>query len=166
MPLTFRYSCTTRCFCVRFETLLLVFSRWVQLELACMEDPRVPDGFGTPFATITDDDHTAWIVITASLGLVYSGLFGLVRALVSWSTERERLRADDFAFVISTVCLKSSYRKTRSISGPFPYAFLQCDNAGLRYGAMFRCPRSMLCRVWQEMAVDPTRVEYESSGSQ
>jgi hypothetical protein len=69
-----------------------------------MENSRVPDGFGPPFATITDDDHTAWIVITALLGLVYSILFGLVRALVSWSTGRGRPRADYIALAISTVC--------------------------------------------------------------
>lgn len=74
-----------------------------------MEDPRVPDGFGPPFATITDDDHTAWIIITALLGLVYSVLFGLVRVLVSWSTGRGRLRPDDIALAISTVRLKSAY---------------------------------------------------------
>jgi hypothetical protein len=70
-----------------------------------METLRVPDGYDPPFATITDDDHTAWIVITALLGLVYSLLFGLVRALLSWSTGRGRPRVDDIALAISTVCL-------------------------------------------------------------
>lgn len=85
-----------------------------------MEDSRVPDGFGPPFATITDDDHTAWIVITALLGLVYSLLFGLVRALVSWSTGRGRPRADDIALAISTVCLKSTYHVNCSLM-PFSH---------------------------------------------
>jgi len=75
-----------------------------------METRGTPDGFGAPFATITDDDHTAWIVITTLLGLVYTILFGLVRAILSWSTGRGRLRADDTALAISTVCPKSIYR--------------------------------------------------------
>jgi hypothetical protein len=76
-----------------------------------MENTRVPDGFGVPFATISDDDHTAWIVITALLGLAYSLLFGLVRALLSWSTGRGRPRVDDIALAISTVCPKSIYHE-------------------------------------------------------
>jgi hypothetical protein len=68
-----------------------------------MEEPRVPPGYSTPLATVTDNDRTAWVFITAMLGLIYSLLFGLIRVCVSWSTGRGRLQTDDAALVLSMV---------------------------------------------------------------
>lgn len=45
-----------------------------------MASPKPQLSFSSPFATVIDDDHTAWIVITPLLGIVYSVLFGLTRA--------------------------------------------------------------------------------------
>jgi hypothetical protein len=68
-----------------------------------MEEHRVPSGYSTPLATVTDNDRTAWVFITAILGLIYSLLFGLVRVCVSWTTGRGRLQTDDAALVLSIV---------------------------------------------------------------
>jgi hypothetical protein len=71
--------------------------------LVHMDDLRVPPGFSPPFATVTGNDRTAWVVITTILGLIYSLLFGLVRIFVPWTTGRGLLHSDDVALGISTV---------------------------------------------------------------
>lgn len=68
-----------------------------------MTTPKIPTGFSLPFATVTDDDHTAWIVITTLLGIVYSILFGLTRAFVSWTAGSTCLHLDNIALTASTV---------------------------------------------------------------
>ena len=68
-----------------------------------MEDPKVPLGYSPPLATVNDHDRTAWVFITAILGLIYSLIFGLVRVCVSWTIGRGRLQADDVALVLSMV---------------------------------------------------------------
>jgi hypothetical protein len=68
-----------------------------------MEDPRIPPGFSPPLAMVTGNDRTAWVVITAILGLIYSLLFELVRIFVSWTTGRGLLHSDDVALGTSTV---------------------------------------------------------------
>lgn len=78
-----------------------------------MDDSRVPPGFSPPFATVTDNDHTAWVIITTVLGLIYSLLFGLVRIFVSWTTGPGRLQADDVALAVSTV-RETSFLSARS----------------------------------------------------
>jgi hypothetical protein len=80
-----------------------------------MEDPRVPPGFSPPFATVTGDDRTAWVVITTILGLIYSLLFGLVRLFVSWTTGRGLSHSDNVALGISTVSQVSLTTVTRSV---------------------------------------------------
>lgn len=60
-------------------------------------------GFSSPFATVDDDDHTAWIVITALLGMVYSILFGLTRAFLSWTAGCTCLYLYNIALIASTV---------------------------------------------------------------
>lgn len=52
---------------------------------------------------MNDDDHTAWIVITALLGMVYSILFGLTRVFVSWTAGSTCLQLDNIALTASTV---------------------------------------------------------------
>lgn len=69
-----------------------------------MDDSRIPSGFSPPFATVTANDRTGWVVITTVLGLIYSLLFGLVSVVVSWTTGLGRLQADDVALAVSTVC--------------------------------------------------------------
>ncbi|KAM0723328.1 hypothetical protein Q7P37_001530 [Cladosporium fusiforme] len=67
-----------------------------------MEDYRLPPDYSSPFATVTADDHSAWIIIAALLGLVYSILFGLVRAFVSVTTGGGKVHGDDVALTVST----------------------------------------------------------------
>lgn len=68
-----------------------------------MADSQVPPGYSSPFAKVTTDDHTAWVVITTLLGLIYSILFALVRTFLSWTTGGGKGHADDFALLVSTV---------------------------------------------------------------
>lgn len=68
-----------------------------------MDDSRIPAGFSPPFARVTANDRTAWIIITTVLGLIYSLLFGLARVVVSWTTGPGRLQADNVALAVSTV---------------------------------------------------------------
>lgn len=42
----------------------------------------VPPGYSAPFATITPDDHEAWILIAAALGLACYLFFGCIRIVV------------------------------------------------------------------------------------
>jgi hypothetical protein len=42
----------------------------------------IPPGYSPPFATITPDDHAAWILIAAALGLACYLFFGIIRVVV------------------------------------------------------------------------------------
>lgn len=77
-----------------------------------MADYRLPPDYSSPFATVTADDHSAWIIIAALLGLVYSILFGLVRAFVSVTTGGGKVHGDDVALTVSTV--RSTYQNAHS----------------------------------------------------
>lgn len=70
-----------------------------------MDKPQLLPGYHEPFAIVADDDHTAWIMIATSLGLTYSLLFGLLRAIISWTAGRKRWESDDIVLTISTVLL-------------------------------------------------------------
>lgn len=74
-----------------------------------MADSQVPAEFSSPFAKVTTNDHTAWVVISTLLGLTYSILFGLVRTFLSCTTGGGKGHADDLALLVSTV--RSVYRK-------------------------------------------------------
>lgn len=95
---------------------------------------QVPPGYSSPFATVTTDDHTAWVVIPTLLGLIYSILFALVRTFVSWTTSGGKGHADDFALIVSTV-----RRICRHSSGILKLTY--SSNSGF-------CYRAMLHRTW------------------
>jgi hypothetical protein len=106
-----------------------------------MEDLGVPPGFSPPFATVTGNDRTAWVVITIILRLIYSLLFGLVRKFVSWTTGRGLLHSDDVALGISTasqVYLTTIARSVKMRDHGYSLSSGPCDSAVLRY------PGSML----------------------
>lgn len=42
----------------------------------------VPDGYDEPFTVVTDDDHTAWIIIPAAIGIGLTLLFAGIRLFV------------------------------------------------------------------------------------
>lgn len=63
--------------------------------------PIVPEGQYPPFTIVTPDNHTAWIVIAAALGLICSTFFGGLRVLVRVTISRE-FGLDDFALFGAT----------------------------------------------------------------
>lgn len=94
---------------------------------------NVPAGQHPPFATITPDDHAAWIIISAALGSSMILLFAAIRAfirayisaehgiddyLVSAATVRMQLRAQIFPPLIIDIAtgLRSSVCDDRTQS--------------------------------------------------
>ena len=73
-----------------------------------MPNPLVPPGYHSPFAIVSANDHTAWILIAASLGIVYSFVFGGIRAFVRYTISRE-LAPNDITLAIATVRPQESY---------------------------------------------------------
>lgn len=67
-----------------------------------MPNPLVPHGYHLPFATVSTHDHTAWILIATSLGIVYSVVFGGIRVFVRYTISR-RFASDDLTLAIATV---------------------------------------------------------------
>jgi len=67
----------------------------------------IPFGYHMPYATVTDVDHTAWIIIAASLGIVYATIFGAIRALVRY-TSGASVGLDDATLGAATVSMTSS----------------------------------------------------------
>lgn len=61
-----------------------------------------PEGQHSPFATITPDDHSAWIIIAAALGLSLILLFAAIRAFIRVYISLER-GVDDYLVIVSTV---------------------------------------------------------------
>ncbi|KAI5358848.1 hypothetical protein Slin14017_G111310 [Septoria linicola] len=45
-------------------------------------DFTIPDGYYPPFARVTDQDHTAWIIISTTIGLALTLLFGGIRIFI------------------------------------------------------------------------------------
>jgi len=64
--------------------------------------PVVPEGQYPPFAVVTPDDQSAWILIAAALGLVCSLFFGGLRFFVRLTIDRE-FGLDDFILGAATV---------------------------------------------------------------
>lgn len=63
--------------------------------------PIVPEGQYPPFAVVTPDDHSAWIIITAVLGLICSLFFGTIRILVRL-TINPKFKLDDYSLFAAT----------------------------------------------------------------
>ena len=66
-----------------------------------MPGPAVPPGYHPPLAVATDNDHSAWIIISASLGIVYSVVFGAIRTFLRYTSGG--FGADDAILAVSTV---------------------------------------------------------------
>ena len=62
----------------------------------------IPPGQHAPFATVTDDDHRAWIIVSAAMGVSFTLLTLLVRVLSRLYVNRGWALDDTFA-VMSTV---------------------------------------------------------------
>ena len=67
-----------------------------------MESFQVPPGYHPPFSTVSDNDHTAWILIAASLGTIYSLIFGGIRVFIRYTTSRV-FGLDDAVLAVATV---------------------------------------------------------------
>ncbi len=64
--------------------------------------PIVPEGQYPPFAVVTPDDHSAWIIIAAALGLTSILMFGAIRVLVR-QTFSPQYGLDDITIAASTI---------------------------------------------------------------
>lgn len=64
--------------------------------------PTMSANSSPPYATVTETDHRAWIWIAASLGIVYSTIFLVIRSAARRSTGRG-FAFDDILLVIGTV---------------------------------------------------------------
>ena len=67
----------------------------------------IPPGYSPPYAVVTEDDHTAWIVIAASLGLACALLFGGIRILLR-STICPGVGLDDYLIGAATVSIEAA----------------------------------------------------------
>lgn len=56
----------------------------------------------TPYATVTEDDHTAWILVPATLGIIYSVVFCGIRVVARRSIGRSFER-DEATLLVSMV---------------------------------------------------------------
>lgn len=64
--------------------------------------PVVPEGQHPPFAVVTPDDQSAWVIIAATLGLVCSLFFGGLRYFVRRTIDGE-FGLDDYTLGAATV---------------------------------------------------------------
>lgn len=62
----------------------------------------IPPGYSPPFATITPDDHAAWILIAAALGLACYLFFGIIRIVVRM-TISHGFALDDYVLGAATL---------------------------------------------------------------
>lgn len=62
----------------------------------------VPEGHSPPFATVTPDDHSAWILIATALGLACYLFFGAIRILVR-VTISHGFALDDYVLCAATI---------------------------------------------------------------
>jgi hypothetical protein len=63
----------------------------------------VPQGQHPPYATITPDDHSAWVIISCALGLALTFLFAAIRVFVRTTINGE-FGMDDYLVAAGTVC--------------------------------------------------------------
>lgn len=66
---------------------------------------NTPPGYLDPFETVTPNDKAAWVVIAATLGIVYSLIFLGFRIFVRRTSGTGRLSLDDVALLAATVRL-------------------------------------------------------------
>lgn len=71
--------------------------------------PQTPPDYQQPYARVTQDDHTAWIVIAATIGIVYSIIFLGFRIFVRRTSGLGRLRVDDLVVMAGTVIFVPVY---------------------------------------------------------
>ena len=62
----------------------------------------VPPGQFPPFAIITPSDHTAWIIISAALGLAVTLVFAGIRVFIR-TTSNYTYDVDDYLVAVATV---------------------------------------------------------------
>jgi hypothetical protein len=74
----------------------------------------IPPGYSPPLAVVTDNDHTAWLIIATTLGLSLTLLFGGIRIFVRW-TVSPGVGLDDGSLAVATVSLPSSVLPTALI---------------------------------------------------
>lgn len=75
----------------------------------------IPPGYSPPFAVVTENDHTAWIVIATSLGLACALLFGGIRILLR-STICPGVGLDDCIIGAATVSITISLEPSTALS--------------------------------------------------
>lgn len=63
---------------------------------------QIPTGYSPPLAIVTEDDHTAWIMVASALGLACTLLFGGIRVFVR-STICPGIGMDDIFLAGATV---------------------------------------------------------------
>jgi hypothetical protein len=68
----------------------------------------IPEGYSPPFAIVTDTDHTAWLLIAATLSLCMILLFGIIRAFIRW-TVSTGLGLDDAFLLAATVSNRTCF---------------------------------------------------------
>lgn len=64
---------------------------------------QIPAGYRKPYESVTPDDHTAWIVIAATIGIIYSIIFLGFRVFIRRTSGLGRLSVDDLIVVVGTV---------------------------------------------------------------
>lgn len=70
--------------------------------MSAQTGPIVPEGHSPPFATVTPDDHSAWILIATALGMACYLFFGGIRILVR-VTISHGFALDDYVLCAATI---------------------------------------------------------------
>jgi hypothetical protein len=70
---------------------------------------RTPPGQHAPFATISDDDHSAWIIITSAIGIAFGLVTLTTRIFIRWFGDMS-WGLDDSMTVITTVRFSYTFR--------------------------------------------------------
>lgn len=74
--------------------------------------PETPPGYREPYEHLTSDDHTAWIVIAATIGIIYSVIFLGFRIFIRRTLSLGRLSPDDSVVVAGTVRQRAPFNTT------------------------------------------------------
>ena len=67
---------------------------------------QIPPGYAPPYAVVTEDDHSAWLIIAMVLGLTLSLLFATFRIVVRRGDTMGGGR-DDVVLALATVRITS-----------------------------------------------------------
>lgn len=65
-------------------------------------DFPIPEGYYPPFAIISEDDHTGWIIIATALGLTLVLISSIIRFVLR-STLGQKAGTDDILLGVATV---------------------------------------------------------------